>query len=80
MENILPLLFDHYRTKLEIDDQVAIKYLKEKLLNYVKQQFSPCNKREKINAKLVKSLRKQIENLQSEICFLRTEMKEKILY
>ena len=83
MENILPLLFDHYRTKLEIDekyDQVAIKYLKEELLNYVKQQFSPCNKREKINAKLVKSLRKQIENLQSEICFLRKEMKEKILY
>ena len=72
MENVLPLIFDNSRTKLEIDgkyDQVAIKYWKEKILNDVEQQFSPSNKRDKINPELVKSLRKQIENLQSEICF-----------
>ena len=73
---------DNSRTKLEnfIDekyDQVAIKYLKEKILNEVKQQFSPSNQGDKINAELVKSWRKQMENLQSEICFLLEEMKEK---
>ena len=50
--------------------------MKEKILNEVKQQFSPCNQGDKINAELVESLREQIENLQSEICFLREEMKE----
>ena len=53
--------------------------MKEKILNEVKQQFSPSNQGDKINAELVKSLREQIENLQSEILFLRQEMKEKIL-
>ena len=48
MENVRPLSVENSRTKLEnyIDekyDQVAIKYLKEKILNEVKQQFSPCN-------------------------------------
>ena len=72
MKNVLLLLFDNSRTKLEIDekyDQVAIKYWKEKILNDVEQQFSPSIKRDKINPELVKSLRKQIGNLQSEICF-----------
>ena len=82
MENVLPVSVDNSRTKLEnyIDekyDQVAIKYLKEKISNEVKQQFSPNNQGDKINAELVRSLREQIENLQSEICFLREEMKEK---
>ena len=53
--------------------------MKEKILSEVKQQFSPSNQGDKINAELVKSLREQIENLQSEILFLRQEMKEKIL-
>ena len=74
MENVRPLSVENSRTKLEnyIDekyDQVAIKYLKEKILNEVKQQFSPSNQGDKINAELVKSLREQIENLRSEICF-----------
>ena len=82
MENVRPLSVENSRTKLEnyIDekyDQVAIKYLKEKILNEVKQQFSPSNQGDKINAELVKSLREQIENLQTEISFLREEMKEK---
>ena len=82
MENVLPVSVDNSRTKLEnyIDekyDQVAIKYLKEKISNEVKQQFSTNNQGDKINAELVRSLREQIENLQSEICFLREEMKEK---
>ena len=82
MENVLPVSVDNSRTKLEnyIDekyDQVAIKYLKEKISNEVKQQFSPNNQGDKINEELVRSLREQIENLQSEICFLREEMKEK---
>ena len=51
--------------------------MKEKILNEIKQQFSPSNQGDKINAELVKSLREQIENLQSEISFLREEMKEK---
>ena len=72
-------------TKLEnyIDEkyvQVAIKYLKEKILNEVKQQFSASNRGDKTNAELVESLREQIENLQSEIFFLLEEMKEKIFY
>ena len=82
MENVLPVSVDNSRTKLEnrIDekyDQVAINYLKEKILNEVKQQFSPSSQEDKINAELVTSLREQIENLQSEICFLHKEMKEK---
>ena len=73
---------DNSRTKLEnfIDekyDQVAIKYLKEKILNEVKQQFFPSNQGDKINAELVKSWREKMENLQSEICFLLEEVKEK---
>ena len=51
--------------------------MKEKILNEIKQQFSPRNQGDRINAELVKTLREQIENLQSEICFLREEMKEK---
>ena len=51
--------------------------MKEKILNEVKQQFSPSNQGDKINAELVKSLREQIEDLQSEISFLREEMKKK---
>ena len=82
MVNARPLSVENSRTKLEnyIDekyDQVAIKYLKEKILNEVKQQFSPSNEGDEINAELVKSLRERIENLQSEIPFLREEMKEK---
>ena len=74
MENVRPLSVENSRTKLEnyIDekyDQEAIKYLKEKMLNEVKQQSSPSNQGDKINAELVKSLREQIENLRSEICF-----------
>ena len=46
MENVRLLPVENYRTKLEnyIDekyDQIAIKYLKEKISNKVKQQFSP---------------------------------------
>ena len=82
MENVLPVSVENHRTKLEnsIDekyDQVAVKCFKEKILNEVKQQFSPSNQGDKIKADLVKSLRKQIENVQSEISFLREEMKEK---
>ena len=82
MENVQPLSVKIFRTKLEnyFDekyDQVAINYLKEKILNKVKQQFSPSNQGYKINTELVKSLREQIENLQSEISFLREEMKKK---
>ena len=85
MVNVRPLSVDNSRTKLEnyIDekyDQVAIKYLKEKTLIEVKQKFSPSYQEDKTNAELVKSLREQIENLQSEISFLREGMKEKILY
>ena len=74
MENVRPLSVENSRTKLEnyIDekyDQVAIKYLKEKILNEVKQKFCPSNQGDKINVELVKSLREQIENLQSEIIF-----------
>ena len=78
MKNVLPVSIDNSRTKY---DQVARKCLKEKILNEVKQQFSPSNHGDKMNAELVKSMREQIENLQSEICFLREEMKaKKILY
>ena len=56
---------------------MAIEYLKEKILNDVKQQFSPSNQEDKINAELVESVRKQMEGLQSEISFLRKEMKGK---
>ena len=76
MKNVRPLSVENSRTKLEnyIDekyDLVAIKYLKEEILNEVKQQFSPSNQGDKINAELVKSLREEIEDLQSEITFLR---------
>ena len=82
MKNVRPLSVENSRTKLEnyIDekyDQVAIKYLKEKILNKVKPKISPSYQEDKINAELVKSLREQIENLQSKISFLREEMKEK---
>ena len=56
---------------------MAIEYLKEKILNDVKQQFSPSNQEDKINAELMESVRKQMEGLQSEISFLRKEMKGK---
>ena len=74
MENVRPLSVENACTKLEnyINekyDQVAIKSLKEKILNEVKQKFSLNNPGDKINAELVKSLREQIENLQSEISF-----------
>ena len=73
-ENVLAVSVDDSHTKLEnyIDEkygQVSIKYLKEKKINEVKQQFSPNNQGDKINAELVKSLREQIENLRSKICF-----------
>ena len=73
-ENIRPVSVENSRTKLEnhIDekyDQLAINYLKEKILNEVKQQSSPSNQGSKINAELVKRLREQIENLQREISF-----------
>ena len=81
MEKVQPLSVENSLTKLEkyTDeyDQVAIKYLKEKILNEVKQKFSSSYQEDKINAELVKSLREQIENLQSEISFLGEEMKEK---
>ena len=82
MENVRPLSVENSCTKLEnyIDekyDEVVIKHLNRKILNEVKQQFSPTNQGNKINAKLVKSLREEMENLQSEIFFLREEMKEK---
>ena len=82
MENVRPVSVENHRTKLEnyIDekyDQVAVKCFKEKILNEVKQQFSPSNQGDKINAELVKSLREQIEDLQSEISFLHEEMKKK---
>ena len=82
MENVRPLSVENSRTKLEnyIDekyDQVAIKYLKEKILNEVKQKFSPSYQEDKINAELVKSLREQIENLQSEIFFTRRNERKK---
>ena len=82
MENVRFLPVENYRTKLEnyINekyDQIAIKYLKEKTFNKVKQHFYPSNQGDEINVELVKSLREQIENLQSEIYFLREEMKEK---
>ena len=56
---------------------VAIKYLKERILNEVKQQFSPSNQRDKTNAELVKNLREQIENLRREIFFTRRNEKKK---
>ena len=64
MENIRPASVELSRTKLEIYidekyDQVAMKYLKQKILNEVKQQFSPKNQGDKINAELVKSLRRK---------------------
>ena len=62
MGNIRPVSVEISRTKLEIYidekyDQVAIKYLKQKILNELKEQFSPRNQGNKINAELVKSLR-----------------------
>ena len=80
MENVRPLSVKNSRTKLEnyIDekyDQVAIKYLKEKILNEVKQQFTLSNQGDNRNAELVKTLRDKIENLQSAISFLREETK-----
>ena len=82
MENVRSLSVKNSGAKLEnhIDekyDQVAIKYLKEKILNKVKQQFSPSNQGDKISAELVKSLREQIENLQSEIFFTRRNERKK---
>ena len=83
MENVRPVSVENSRAILEnyIDekyDQATIKYLKEKILNEVKQQFSPNNHVDKINAELVKSLREQIENIQSEISFFtrRNERKK----
>ena len=48
MENVRPLSVKNSRTRLENYigekyDQVAINYLKEKILNKVIQQFSPSN-------------------------------------
>ena len=54
MENVRSVSVENSRTKLEnyIDekyDQVAIKYLKEKILNEIKRQFSLSNQGDKIN-------------------------------
>ena len=59
---------------------VATKYLKEKILNEVKQQFSPSDQKDKTNAEFVKNLTEQIENLQREIFFTRRNERKKILY
>ena len=57
LENELLVSVDNSRTKLENNEkqqvQVAMKYLKKEILNYVKQQFSPSNQGDKINAELV---------------------------
>ena len=54
MENVRSVSVENSRTKLEnyIDekyDQVAIKYLKEKILNEIKRQFSLSNQGDKMN-------------------------------
>ena len=84
MENALPVSVDDFREKQEnyIDekfDQVAIKYLKEELLNDVKQQFSPSIQGDKTNAELVKILREQIENLQYKYVFYAKKRKKTLL-
>ena len=60
MENVRPLSVKYSHKKLEnyLDkkyDQVAINYFKGKVLNEVKQQFSPSNHGVKVNVELVKS-------------------------
>ena len=51
MKNLRPLSAENSRRKLENYDekynQVVIKYLKEKILNEAKQQFSPSNQEDK---------------------------------
>ena len=79
MKNVRPLSVENSRTKLEnyIDekyDQVAIKYLKEKILNEVKQQFSTRNQGDKIKAELVKRIFK------AKYLFHAKKSKKKILY
>ena len=66
MENVFPVAVINSPAKLENDekfDQVDTIYLKEKMLNDVRQHFSPSNQGEKINAESVKNLREKIENL-----------------
>ena len=67
MENVLPISVDYSRSKLdnyndEKYDQVAIKYLIEKILNECQTTILYMQSN-KINVELVKSLREQIENL-----------------
>ena len=67
MGNVFPISVDHSRTKLdnyndEKYDQVAIKYLIEKIVNECQTTILPMHSN-KINVELVKSLREQIENL-----------------
>ena len=81
MESVLHVSVNNSRTKLEnyIDEkyyQVSSHKVFEKM-NEAKQQFFASNKGDKTNAEFVKSLREQIENLQSEICSLSEEIKEK---
>ena len=81
MENVLLVSVNNSRTKLESyinkSHQVAIKCLKEKTLNDFNNN-SPSNQGDKINPELVKSLREQMEKLQSEMCFFtqRNERKK----
>ena len=58
MENVRPLSVENFRTKLEnyVDekyDQVATKHLKGKILNEVKQKFSPSYQEDKFKAKYI---------------------------
>ena len=48
-----------YTRNAEKHEQVAIKYLKAKILNDAKQQFSSSDQGDKINAASVKSLREK---------------------
>ena len=72
-----------YTRNAEKHEQVAIKYLKAKILNDAKQQFSSSDQGDKINAASVKSLREKntIEKLQCEICFFtRRNERKNTLY
>ena len=55
-------------------DQAALKHLKKKILNDVKQQF--FNEKDKVNLELVKSLKEQIDILKNEF-FTRRDEREK---
>ena len=56
-------------------DQATLIHLKKEILNDVKQQF--FKEKDKVNLELVKSLKEQIDILESEIYFLCKEIKEK---